>query len=599
VSTIAASTRVGVARARTVAVPTDALALAGLAALAGAMVWFTWATWGDLGRDTGYDLVAGARVAGGELPYVDFVYYYGPLAPALAGLAAWIGGAGLAPMVGLGLALALLVVAATYGLGRSLAGPLGGFLAGAIVVPVALGPSNFSFVLPHSFSATLGILLALVFAMAAGRHASAGGRWWLLGAGIATGLVALTRPEFELAVLAAAAVWLALRWRAGTGGARETLLFSIPAIGIPAVVYGAFAAAAGPSSLVLDNLYPRETLSAAGSSVLRIHAPLTASSFVELGVKLGLYVAGAAVLVLLGAGLARLGNGRRTVALACGTTLFAALCGVAAARPETLRYWLEFAYGWIPAGAAIAVAILLVRYHRRGEGWSPTAQLELVAAVVLAVLAAKTYAAFLVHAPRAQPAVYAVPLAAVFLARLHLVELGRRRTTAALGAVWLAFLAASGVGLTLKDAAAESSSVSGSGGSLQASPADAAAMQPALTLIEASTRPGEPILLAPQLTGLYTLSERENPLPQLSLLPGALPSAADERIAIAALDRAEVRLVVTDGRPFTEYGHTSFGESFDRVLADWIDRNFTRVATFQPGAGGTHTLAVWIRRGNS
>ena len=79
------------AKARSFALSTDVLALAALALLFGGLVFAVWATWGDLGRDTGYDLVAGSRVAHGQLPYVDFVYYYGPLAPMLLGLAGWIG----------------------------------------------------------------------------------------------------------------------------------------------------------------------------------------------------------------------------------------------------------------------------------------------------------------------------------------------------------------------------------------------------------------------------------------------------------------------------------------------------------------------------
>ncbi len=598
-STVAAPVRVSMARARGVAVHADAAALAGLAVLAGVMVALTWATWGDLGRDTGYDMVAAQRVADGQLPYVDYVYYYGPLAPMLAGLAAWLGGAGIEPMIGFGLVVALLCVVATYALGRMLAGPLGGFLAGAITVPVALGPTNFSFVLPHSFSATLGILLALCFALAVGQYAAARRDIWLVAAGASAGLIGLTRPEFAIAVLVAAVIWLGLRWHAGSGGWRETFLFSALALGIPAVVYGAFAAGAGLHRLVLENIYPQDTLAEAGNSVLKIHAPFTAASFVDLGVKLALYGVGCAALVLLGLGLARLAGRQHVVAIATGAVLFAALVGVAVARSETLRYWLEFAYGWIPAGAAVAVVVLLVRYRRRIAGWTPAAQVELVAAVILTVLAVKTYAAFFVNAPHAQPAVYAIPLAAVFLARLHLVEFGRQTSVVTLGAVWLAFLAAAGIGLTIKDAAAESARISGSGGSLAALPTDAVSLQPALDLIEAYTDPGEAILLAPQLTGLYTLSGRDNPLPQISLLPGALPTTDDERAAIAALDRAGVRLVVTDRRPFTEYAHTSFGGSFDRALASWIRSDFTRVATLAPGPGGTHTLDVWIRRGVS
>ena len=95
-------------------------------------------------------------VAHGQLPYVDFVYYYGPLAPMSLGLAAVLGGAGLAPAVGLGLVIAYAIVLATYALARTQAGPLGACARGGDHRRRrVLSPTNLSFVLPHTYSATL------------------------------------------------------------------------------------------------------------------------------------------------------------------------------------------------------------------------------------------------------------------------------------------------------------------------------------------------------------------------------------------------------------------------------------------------------------
>jgi hypothetical protein len=583
-----------IALARTT-VSADALAVGALAALVALLAGLTWGTWGDVGRDTGYDFVAGERVAHGEAPYVDFVYFYGPLAPALAGLAALLGGSGVAPMLGLGLALTLAIVLATYALARQLAGPVGAFLAGAITAAVAFAPTNFSYVLPHTFSATAGLLLVLCFLIALGRFARSDQPAWLAVAGASAGLVALTRPELVLAVAAAGVLWLVLRWRAGTLGLRRALALVAPAALIPAAVYGGFLVAVSPRRLFLENLYPVDTLQAAGNAVLRVHAPLTAASFGEVALKLALYAAGAALLAALAAALCS-GRTARRLALAALLAGGALLVALSVLRPETLRYYLGFAYGWVPAGALLALAVLLWRHRRREAAWSATAQLELAALAVLAVLAARVYGAFFLHATPTQPAVYAAPLVAVFLARLHLGELARSRAAFAVGALWLAFLAAAGTGLTLKDAAEESASVAGPGGTLAAAPRDAAVLQPAVTFIERNSRPGEPILLAPQLTSLYALSGREDPLPQLSLLPGALPTPAGERAAIAALEAAGVRLIVTDRHEFREYGHTAFGESFDRTLSAWIADRFRQVGRLGvPGEDG-HVLDLWLRR---
>jgi hypothetical protein len=572
----------------------DAIAFVALAAFVAAAVALTWGTWGDLGRDTGYDLVAGERVARGELPYADFVYYYGPAAPYLVGLATWLGGVGLAPVIGLGLVLASAIVALTYALGRMLTGPLGAFLAAAITVPLAFGPTNFSYVLPHSFSATVGLLAVLGLLVGLGRYVSSRRERWLVVAGVAAGLAALTRPEVELAVLVTCVLFLALRWRAGVAGPREAFLLGLPALGIPAVVYGAFLMVVSPGTLLFENLYPADALAEAGNAVLRIHAPLTAVSFFDLGLKLALYAAGVVLLVLVARAIADSVRLERLLVLGLAAAVAAAALAVAV-RPETLRYGLEFAYGWIPAGAALAILVLLFRKRRRNGPWSADAQLALCVVLALTVLAAKTYAAFFVLAPNAQPAVYALPLAAVFLARLHLSELAVWRGVAVFGAAWLAFLGAAGFGLTARDAAAESATVKGPGGSLASVPSEAVAYRDALAWIERTTPEGAPFLVAPQLTALYTLSGRENPLPQLSLLPGALDAAA-EHSAIARLEQQGVQLVIVDRHRFTEYGHGSFGETFARSLSDWIQRRFERVATVGSGAAEAHTLDIWVRR---
>ena len=570
---------------------TDARAGGALTALAVLLASVTWRTWGDLGADTGYDLVAGSAVAHGLLPYADFTYYYGPLAPALAGLFSLVGGGGLGPAIALGITLACVVIALTYAYARVYVGPAGSLLAAAIVAPVVFAPNNLSYVLPYTYSAPLAVAATLGFLLALAHHAGSGNGRLLGVAGACAGLVTLTRPEFVLAVAAAAIAWLALGSRR-QGFRRAALLLLGPAAAIPALVYGAFLFAVSPGVLLFDNLYPVEELQAAGSALLRTHAPLTAASFVELGARLVLYAAGVAGLLVA----ARLLGGRhRRPMLALLLVGGAAAIAGSLARPETLRWGLEFVYGWIPAGAAIAVVVVLVRARRGSSMWaSAEGRAALAGLIVLAVLAVKTYAAFYVHAPNPQYAVFALPFAAVFLVRLHLRDLAPRRAAAVLGACWLAFLAVAGVGLTVKDSRAESELVRGAGGTLAAAPADAAEYRAAVRWIETRTRAGEPILLAPQLTSLYTLTDRTDPLRQLALLPGALPRVTDERDAIAQLEDAGVRLAVIDRRAFPEYGHTTFGGSFDRVLDEWLHAQFARVDTTRTG---TRRLELWMRRG--
>jgi hypothetical protein len=197
-------------------------------------------------------------------------------------------------------------------------------------------------------------------------------------------------------------------------------------------------------------------------------------------------------------------------------------------------------------------------------------------------------------APHEQLAVYAAPFAALFLVRVHVR--GRGPALAA-GVLWLGFVAAAGLGLTLKDARAESASVTGAYGTLKATPSEAATYNAVLDWITAGTRPGDPVFIAPQLTTLYTLSGRVSPLDRISLLPGALTHPANERAAIAQLDRSGVRVAVIDKRPYSEYGgQKSFGQSFDRLVAKWLHQHFLRARTFHSGDPTPRPIEIWVRR---
>ena len=189
----------------------DRVALVLLAAVCGLLVALTWGTWGDLSQDTGYELVAATRVAHGEVPYSDFIYYYGPLGPALLGAFYAVFGTSIGVAMAFGLGVATAIVGLTYAVARMLVPPVGALVAAGLAAVPAFGADNNSFVMPHSLSAPLAILLTLALVGALGRRSGGGARAWLLVAGAALGGLALTRPEFLLAGAVAAAAWVALQ----------------------------------------------------------------------------------------------------------------------------------------------------------------------------------------------------------------------------------------------------------------------------------------------------------------------------------------------------------------------------------------------------
>jgi hypothetical protein len=567
------------AQTRSFAVSADGIAIAGLVLLGTALVVLTWGTWGDLGRDTGYDLVAGSRVAHGQLPYADFPYYYGPIAPFLLGLAAWIGGDGLTPAIVVGLLVSAVIVGLTYALARCFVSALGAFLASAIVLGVAVSPSNFSYVLPHTEAMTIGMAALLALLLALARMPAAPSAAQLVAAGVPAGVVALTKPELAVAALLAMAAWCMSRRLS----LRGICTLAAPALGIPVFVYGAFLTQVSLHALVFENLYPTKVLQAGGDKILRLHAPLTVPSFVHHAEHIVLYAAGIGTMFSVAWLIDHSPRALRLVYAGIGL----AAVYVALTNLDATRSALQLVYGWIPGGAAIAAVLLATRF-RREDG----ASAGLALTVALAIAGGTTYAAFYFHADHAQTAVYFAPLAAVFLAALHLRALVDSRTIALLGACWLAFLAVTGVALAVDDARADSVVVSGPGGSLNVSEGDANAYRGALADIERLTKRHEPVLVAPQLAALYTLSGRTDALPNISLLPGMLDGIPAEQQAIARLEAAHVRLIVTDQHEFTEYGQGAFGSTFDTTLAAWVARNFYRSGMYP---GQSHTLVVWRR----
>ena len=89
------------------------------------------------------------------------------------------------------------------------------------------------------------------------------------------------------------------------------------------------------------------------------------------------------------------------------------------------------------------------------------------------------------------------------------------------------------------------------------------------------------MLFAPQMTALYVMADRPDPLPQLSLLPGALATPADEDAAIARM--GNVRVVVTDRTPLTTYQHGPFGTTYDRRIAAWLQAGLPKLRDHCPG----------------
>ena len=246
-----------------------ALCFAGLAAL-------TWRKWGVPEIDAGAELTTADLIKHGAVAYRDVRYYYGPLGLYSLALSFRVLGTGFTTAFAFGLVQTAAILAVFYALARQWLVPLVAGLATAVLLAIGFSGSTFNFILPHTDSATFGVLCLLLMLLALARERA-------LLAGLAAGLVALTRPEF-LAVAAGAGVAYAVAtWRV-SGRARAWSVawrLALPAIVVPVVVLGLFAEQAGLSKLVTENLWPVKFLHG-GVGTEKHWAPFDLSSLMGL-----------------------------------------------------------------------------------------------------------------------------------------------------------------------------------------------------------------------------------------------------------------------------------------------------------------------------
>ncbi len=576
--------------------PRDASAIAVLAACFAALAALTWRKWGVPEIDAGAELTTADLVKHGALAYRDVRYYYGPLGLYSLALSFKLLGSSFTVAYAFGLAQALAILAAFYTLARQWLVPLSAGLATAVLMAIGFSGTAFNFVLPHTSSATFGILFLLLTLLALARER-------LLLAGAAAGLVGLTRPEFVAVAAAALAAYLLASWRLqGRAVAlSRAWRLALPAIAIPTVVLGWFAARVGLSTLIGENLWPAKFIRV-GAKTESDWMPFTLASFFGVLARGAIY-GGLLAALVVSVEAARRDRGMRRVtalwpllaALAALGLLDALLrasglfAGQRAAIELEARH-LMLGMSFLPALGFAAVAFAALRLRRRGDsplGGSWPVDLALI--VAAAALGLRAYNAFTVDGSYAP--YYAAPLV-LLLGILH-AQLAERRPQArvavhgALGLVAAGLAAYALGGLYVHDTTA----VHTPRGTFVTTAAAAPAIQAAVRKIDALTSPGQRILAAPVDGGLYFMSDRRPALRELSLLPGLIASAGEERTAIARLRRDRVTLAVIGSRDFSSWGSRTFGVDYDPLLGQYLHSQALDVETLGTLAnppGGTY-----------
>jgi hypothetical protein len=587
------------AQLRRVAADADARAIAGLFFLFALLAALSWRAWGVPSVDAGHELDVANVLASGGHPYSDIRYFYGPAGLYALGGAFAVFGAGFTTAFAFGLLQAAAIIAAFYALARQLLSAAPAAIAAAIVAAIGFSGTAFNFILPHTNSATFGVLFLLLMLLGLKRER-------LVLAGLAAGAVGLTRPEFAaVAGLAGLAYLVGVARQHGVRAALRALLpLALPAVVLAGGVLALLTGSVGAERLFAENLWPVDFLRIAGFNSQHSWAPMDLESVAATIARAGIYCTMLAA-VIGAALLYAKASGRRGRLLALWPIPAAAISLlIADAAWKTLGAWapaqsavqheathLLIGMSWLPALGFAACAVIGVRLLRGGgplisDSWG----FDLALVVAAAALGARAYDAFTAEGSYAP--YYAAPLV-LLLAVLH-ERLGRRfpeaRTAlyAALAAVAVGLVAYAQIALYPDSSAA----VNTERGSFLTAPASAPVIQGTVEYIDSHTAPGEAVLAVPSDSGLNFMTDRPAPLYDAMFLPGLLDSRQDEREAIARLEAENVRYAVVDNRRYVGYRYEYFGRDYNRVFAAWIHRNGAPVATFgdtgtEP-AGGTN-----------
>jgi hypothetical protein len=562
----------------------DARVLGALGVVLLAVLAATWRRWGAPEIDPGLDLTTASGYFHGRLPYEDIRYIYGPAGLTLLAGSFELFGASLSTAWGLGIVETVAILGVFYALARVWLPAITAGAATLVLIPIAFSGTVFDFVLPHSSAATMGCLalLAEVLALAKGRRR--------LG-GVFAGICVLTRPEFVI-FAAAAGLGTGLgraREDGRSAGVRALLEVALPGLLVSVPVLAFFAARAGLHELIFENLIPVDFARVAGDRIQGQWAPVSVAGLVGILARGAIWALGLAGLVRSVLEVGR----RRGPARALGLWPLAAagaavLFAYAASKglglfPGTRGVLVDeskrllIAMSWLPL-PAIAVAVWALRRAWRGDaapgvGWAP----DLTLALTAAACGIRCYHRFTPDSYA--PYFAALPLLVAAIVHERVGDRWPQARWAARGALVViagALMLHAYAGLYRDD----TTLVRTPRGSFKASQPTASSLQGTVDFVTAHSRPGEQVLVVPDDSAVHFLTDRDPPLYDVSFLPGRLDTKADERDAIARLDRAPPCLVVLAARSFDNFGLPRFGVDYNRLLGGWISRSYRTAATY-------------------
>ncbi len=518
----------------------------------------SWQRWGGPLIDTGREMNQPLRLAAGERLYSDVRHIYGPLSPWLHAGLFRLFGPSLNLLYADGIVSAVLILALVYWLARRIMDPAGAGIATLSVMWLCVFKPAGNYILPYSYNALHGALLAIVTLaiLVAALERGLDSAIAFLIAGFAAGLTLLAKTEMGLAALAAgvtasAVTHVTARRRFVLGAA-----FLASALGLTFAVYAVIAARVPP-----ELAYYNRRISG-------LDHPLSSSGRMLIAaLKLGILIAVVGSVSRLIAGTGNPARAWRALAAASGLAILMSA--------TTGFDWDKGPYLAMPL--LLAAMLFIARMRTPILITYAAFALASLARIVLHVRSGGAYGSFL------------LPLSVVLFTYLWVgpfaetVEAPRARRAfrgIALGLMLLVAVARAGV-LAYRYRRLNTATIETVRGRMVA-PADVAlAWNEALAFIGRRTRPGDAVSVMPEGTSLDFLSGRRNPLREEITTPGYLDPAGEMR-AIRQLQEAHTSLILITDRLTEEFGPAVFGRDYCVQLMQWIDAHYTRCATFGP-----------------
>ena len=549
------------------------------------MATWTWRTWPDVLIDFGREAYVAWRLAEGDVLHRDVVYVSGPFSPYWNALWFRTFGSGLDTLFAANaLVLAALVLVWFHLLRRS-ADSTGAWVACAVFLSLFgfgqyVGIGNYNYIAPYSHELPHGLLLSGLGFVFWDRVSRGGGLPWAMAAGLALGLVALTKIEVFAAAAVANAVFLFGTLRRDRAEHAWVRSFAF-AVGLVAPALLAVIALATPLGL-------EGSLRAVGVGGLRLFGDDLATlpfyqrglGVDDLAVNIGLALLWTVeiVFVFLPALAAALCLGAPRFRRAWVPWLGGALMAAAIAPFDIA--WLQAARA-LPVFTMAGFAWALWRVVRGNPNEKPaTAVLQATLFAFATLMLAKIFFNARIYQYGFAHALPAALLLVTALVSWIPEEIEKRGGSgvvfrgAALGVVGLAVIAH--LQIVAPHIAQKTSRLGGVDDAIRVHPGVARVLGAALEEVQARTRPGDPLAVMPEGVMLNFMARRPLPTPHFSFNPFEVLVYGEDAMveAFASSPPAAVLLVHHDT---SEHGARFLGRNYGIALLTWIRENYHTV----------------------